>query len=108
MTAWLWLVTAGLALATLLSRSTLMLLGARVRLPPRLQAALAYAPACALAAIIGPLVLVDPAGEVQRAVLNAPLWATVTAVLVTLWTRSIVAAITAGMAVFWLLRHLAG
>ena len=45
-----WLSIAGITLSTFLARSTLLVAGSRLRLPPRVESALRFAPACALAA----------------------------------------------------------
>jgi len=53
----LWLIFALLGLATILPRASFIVPGSRFALPPRLQRALRYAPAAALAAIIVPDIL---------------------------------------------------
>jgi branched-subunit amino acid transport protein len=99
-----WLVASLLIVATALTRSVLVLLGHRVRLPTRLQDALLYAPACALAAIVVPPLLVTGDGRLVGLAGSAPLWAAIAALLITLWTKSMLMAIAGGMLVFWALR----
>lgn len=101
----IWATILGLALATLLTRSTLLVAGARVRLPALLEAALRYAPACALAAIIVPDLLVSD-GEVDLSVDNLRLLAGATAAGVYVLTRGTLSTIAGGLAAFWLLRWL--
>ena len=50
----IWLTILLLAVAVILTRCSLFMLGHRVKLPPRLQHALRYAPAAALAALVSP------------------------------------------------------
>jgi len=50
----IWIVIFSLWLATFIARSGFWLAGNRINLPQRVQEALRYAPACALAAIIVP------------------------------------------------------
>jgi branched-subunit amino acid transport protein len=86
-----WIYALLLVLATAISRSTLVVMGARLRLPPRLDSALRFAPACALAAILAP----------QHEM--APVWAALATGITMMVSRSMVAAIGLGMAAFWLL-----
>ena len=99
------LAIAGLTLVTVTTRSLFLLLGDRVVLPPRIRHGLRYAPACALAALIAPqLVLVDQAFDLSLT--NARLDAGLIAIAAMLATRSMLAAMSAGMAAFVLLRAL--
>ena len=50
----IWPILIAIGLATTLPRASFIVLGNRVVLPPVLQRALRYAPAAALAAIVGP------------------------------------------------------
>ena len=66
------LAILAVTVASLLTRSGPQLLGAHLRLPATVDAALRYAPACALAGIIVPdLVFVDGAVTWDRANLNS-------------------------------------
>ena len=99
------LAIAGLTLVTVATRSLFLLLGDRVVLPARIRHGLRYAPACALAALIAPqLVLVDQTLTVSLT--NARLDAGLIAIAAMLATRSLLAAMSAGMAAFLLLRAL--
>ena len=60
----LWLTFILIGLATLLPRASFIVLGQRASLPEAVQKALRYAPAAALAAIVGPDVLLV-GGEVE-------------------------------------------
>jgi branched-subunit amino acid transport protein len=98
-------VIAGLTLVTLATRSLFLVLGDRVVLPARVRHGLRYAPACALAALIVPqLVLVDQALTIS--ILNPRLDAALVAVAVMQISRNMLAAMAAGMAAFVLLRVL--
>lgn len=98
-----WLTILLLTLATILTRCSFFLLGRAVRLPPKLQHALRYAPAAALAAIVAPdLLLAD--GELAVTWANPKLLAGIGAVVVFLATRHLLGTIVAGMGLFTLLR----
>jgi branched-subunit amino acid transport protein len=104
MSGWyLWFAILGLTFATLLTRSGLHLAGRRVQIPPRLEAALRFAPACALAAIIAPdLAYAD--GTLALSWNNPRLIGGMAAVAIFVLTRSMIATVGGGMAVFWLAR----
>jgi branched-subunit amino acid transport protein len=98
-------VVAGLTLVTIGTRSSFLLLGDRVSLPERIRHGLRYAPACALAALILPqLVLTDQTLNVS--LLNPRLDAALIAVIAMRITSSMLWAMSAGMATFVLLRAL--
>lgn len=103
MTASDWIYALLLVLATAISRSTLVVLGARLRLPPRIDSALRFAPACALAAILAPQLLLTPAQKLVDWHEMAPVWAALTTGVTMVLSRSMVAAIGLGMVAFWLL-----
>ncbi len=90
---------------TLVTRSLFLVLGDRVILPARIRHGLRYAPACALAALILPqLVFVDQA--LSLSITNPRLDAGLIAIALMLAGRSMLAAMSAGMAAFVLLRAL--
>lgn len=100
-----WLSIAGITLATIVARSALQLAGARLRLPPRVESALRYAPACALTAIIVPdLLLAD--GALRLDLTNAKLLAGIASIAIFALTRSTIGTIFGGMAAFWVARML--
>lgn len=102
-----WLSIAGITLSTFLARSTLLVAGSRLRLPPRVESALRFAPACALAAIVLPdLAYVQ--GVLQFDLHNARLLAGVVATVFFALTRSMTGTIGVGMCAYWALRYLAG
>ena len=98
-----WITIALLALATVITRSSFFLTGRAVRLPHKLQHALRYAPAAALAAIVVPD-LVLTTGTLTDAALNPKLLAAIGAVLIFLLSRHLLATIIGGMALFTVLR----
>ena len=99
------LAIAGLTLVTVATRSLFLLLGDRVVLPLRIRHGLRYAPACALAALIAPqLVLVNQ--TLSFSLTNARFDAGLIAIAAMLSTRSMLAAMSVGMAAFVLLRAL--
>lgn len=103
---WTWVAIAGVTLSTFITRAGLLLLGERVRLPAVVDQALAYAPACALAAIVVPDLAIA-GGEVRLDPGNFRLLGALVAAAVYVATRSFVVTIAAGMAVFTALRLLA-
>jgi branched-subunit amino acid transport protein len=100
----IWIVILVLGVATACTRSTFWLIGHRVTIPPRVQAMLRYAPTCALAAVIGPDLVLGQGGEVQLTLANPKLMAGVAALGFYLWRRNMLQTIVFGMLVFTLLR----
>ncbi|HJV83965.1 MAG TPA: AzlD domain-containing protein [Noviherbaspirillum sp.] len=100
---YVWVTIGFLTIATILTRSSFFFLGHAVKLPPKVQHALRYAPAAALAAIVAPdLVFVND--SLQLAWTNPKLMAGVGATLFFLATRHLLGTIVAGMALYTLLR----
>ncbi|HEX8885138.1 MAG TPA: AzlD domain-containing protein [Noviherbaspirillum sp.] len=100
----IWLTIALLALATVLTRSSFFML-ASTRMPARLQQALRYAPAAALAAIVLPdLVLNGAAAGTAIDWANPRLLAGAGATLFFLATRHLLGTIVVGMALFTAIR----
>lgn len=102
-----WLSLIGVSLTTLVTRGSFVLFGARVNLPAVIERALAYAPACALAAIMAPdLVMLH--GTPVIGFTNPRLVAAAVAVLAFLYSRSLVLTIVAGMVAYTAFRLAAG
>lgn len=99
----IWIVIVGLTGVTVLTRSFFLVLGDRIALPARVQHALRYAPACALAALIAPEVLTAQ-GQLALSFANLKLLAGAIAIVTMLVTRSMVATMAVGMGAFTLLR----
>lgn len=98
-----WLTIILLTVATILTRSSFFLLGHAVKLPAKVQHALRYAPAAALAAIVAPdLVLAN--GALDLTWTNPKLIAGIGAAAFFLVTRHMLGTIIAGMALYSLLR----
>jgi branched-subunit amino acid transport protein len=101
-----WITIALMTLATILTRSSFFLFGHAVKLPPKLQHALRYAPAAALAAIVAPdLFLSD--GMLDLHWTNPKLMAGIGATVFFLATQRLLGTILVGMALFTLLRIMA-
>ncbi|MFZ6771287.1 AzlD domain-containing protein [Undibacterium sp. SXout7W] len=98
-----WAVIFLLMVATFIARSGFWLLGHRVQLPPRVQEALRYAPACALAAIVVPDLLLS-GGVPDVSSHNPKLWAGLLATAFFLVRRNMLQTIFFGMAVFTYIR----
>ena len=100
-------VIVGLALSTFLTRTSFLLAGSRLRLNPRIEVALRYAPVCTLAAIIVPDVLMHPpAASLDLSPLNPRLLGTLAAGLWLCWSRNILGCLATGMAAYSLARVL--
>ncbi|MDB5909291.1 MAG: branched-chain amino acid transporter [Massilia sp.] len=100
----IWAVIIVLMIATAASRSAFWMIGHHVTIPKRVQEVLRYAPACALAAIIAPDLLLGAQGQVQLTVSNPKLLAGVAAVLFYVVRRNMLLTIVFGMLVFTFLR----
>lgn len=99
----IWLTIGLLAVATAFSRTTFIMLGSRVVIPPRIQEALRYAPACALAAITVPDLLLNN-GHLQLGPDNFKLLAGIAAIAFYLVKRDMMLMILFGMLLFTGLR----
>jgi branched-subunit amino acid transport protein len=99
----IWMTIGLLMLATLLTRTPLFLFGGSIKLPPKVQRALRYAPATALAGIVVPdLVTMD--GALSLTWMNAKLMAGIGATIFFLLTRHLLGTIVVGMGLFTILR----
>lgn len=91
---------ACLAAATFITRAGMLLVSEqRLRLSPRVEAALRFAPACALSALVVPEVLA-PGGAVDLSMANPRWLAALAAAALLLWRPNMPAAIALGMAVY--------
>lgn len=97
------LAFAGLALTTIVTRGSFFVLPASIQLPPRVERALRYAPACALTAIIAPDVLTRDR-TLYFSWHNNELWSVLIAAAVFAKTRNMLVMMVAGMTAFTLLR----
>ena len=99
----IWIVIGVLALATAATRSSFWLIGQHITIPKRVQEMLRYAPACALAAIVAPdLVLVD--GHALLDLGNLKLVSGIVATIFYLLRRNMLQTIVFGMAFYTALR----
>ena len=101
--SYIWIVVGLLTLATIITRSSLFLLGHAIKLPPKLMHALRYAPAAALAAIVAPDLLLQ-GGALNLGWTNSKLVAGSIAAMFFLGTRHLLGTLVVGMAAFSLLR----
>lgn len=100
----IWLSIVGVTFATVLTRAGPLFLGREARLSPLVQSALRYAPACALAGIVLPdLLLTGDALDLSPA--NPRLAAGAAAAAVSFFTRDTLSTIAAGMAGYWVARY---
>ena len=95
----IWWAIALLTLGTFLTRAAFWLVGHHITIPKRVNEALRYAPACALAAIIVPDLLIRH-DHIEVSLTNPQLVAGIVAALFFLYQRSMFGTIILGMAVF--------
>jgi branched-subunit amino acid transport protein len=100
----IWVVILVLGVATACTRSAFWLIGHKVTIPPRVQEMLRFAPACALAAIVFPDMLLGPQGDLQLSPANPKLLAGLASLAFYLWRRAMLQTIIFGMLVLTLLR----
>lgn len=100
----IWITIVALMIATGLTRSSFWLVGHHINIPPRVQQMLRYAPACALAAIIAPDLLMNEHNVLMVNIYNPKLIAGIVATIYYLLRRSMIETIILGMAVFTALR----
>jgi branched-subunit amino acid transport protein len=99
-------VIVGLALSTLVTRTSFLVAGARLKLSHRAEVALRYAPVCTLAAIIVPDVLLHGGQVLDLSPANPRLVGALAAGLWLCWSRNIVGCLATGMAAYTLARLL--
>lgn len=101
----IWIVTVLLTLGTFLARSTFWIFGHRLTIPKRVNEALRFAPACALAAILIPDFLTYQQ-HIEISVANPKLIAALFSTGFFWMTRSMLGTILFGMVIFTLVRLL--
>ena len=99
----IWATIIALTLATAATRSSFWLIGDRIPIPRRVHEMLRYAPACALAAIIAPDLLMS-GGQIQLQLSNLKLVSGIVAIGFFLISRSMLQTIVFGMLFFTALR----
>ena len=105
MTDWeVWLTIAALTVATACTRSSFWMIGHHITIPRRIQDMLRYAPACALAAIIAPDMLLAADHSLSLSLANPKLLAALVSAGYYLLRKSMLETIVFGMLVFTGLR----
>jgi branched-subunit amino acid transport protein len=97
------IVIVGLSLTTLVTRTSFLVAGSRLKLGHRVEVALRYAPVCTLSAIIVPDVLMH-GGSWDLSLLNPRLIGVVAAGTWLCFSRNIVGCLACGMLAFSLAR----
>ncbi len=100
----IWITIGALGVATAITRSSFWLIGHHITIPKRVQEMLRYAPACALAAIIAPDLLMEGPKVLQFDTVNLKLASAVAATAYYLLRRNMLEMILFGMIVFTALR----
>ena len=93
------LAIGSLVVATFVTRAGMLLAGERLRLSRHVEAALRFAPACALTALVLPEVL-GPSGALDLSLGNARWPAALVATVFLLWRQSMLGGIAIGMATY--------
>nr|WP_229215653.1 AzlD domain-containing protein [Duganella sp. CY15W] len=93
-----------LALATACTRSSFWLIGHHITIPKRVQEMLRFAPACALAAIVAPDLILAADGHAVLDAGNLKLVSGIVATIYYLLRRNMLETIVFGMAFFTVLR----
>lgn len=93
------LAIASLVLATFVSRAGMLLIGDRLSLSRPVEAALRFAPVCALSALVWPEVL-GPSGTLDLSLGNARWPAALASAVFLLWRNNLLGGIAIGMAVY--------
>ena len=101
----IWTTIGALVIATAITRSSFWVIGQHVTIPTRVNEMLRYAPSCALAAIVGPDLLMNPA-SLAIDVLNPKLVAGLASIGWYLFRRNMLETIVFGMLLFTALRLL--
>jgi branched-subunit amino acid transport protein len=102
----IWATIIALTVATVATRSSFWLIGHHITIPKRVQEILRYAPACALAAIVAPDLLVGDAGQLHFSLANLKLVAGVASIVFYVLRRNMLQTIVFGMLVLTVLRLL--
>ena len=102
----IWATIAVLVLATAATRSSFWLIGHHITIPKRVHEVLRYAPGCALAAIVGPDLLLDAQGAAHLGLSNVKLLAGIAAIVFFIVRRNMLQTIVFGMLTFTALRLL--
>ena len=100
----IWITIIALAFATAATRSSFWLVGHHITIPKRVQEMLRYAPACALAAIVAPDLILAANGQPVLDLSNLKLVSGIIATIYYLLRRNMLETIIFGMAFFTLLR----
>ena len=96
------LAILSLVFATFVTRAGMLLVGDRLTLSRHVEAALRFAPACALTALVLPEVL-GPAGTLDLSLANARWPAALASAAFLLWRNSVLGGIAVGMATYALI-----
>ncbi|HEU4371364.1 MAG TPA: AzlD domain-containing protein [Methylomirabilota bacterium] len=101
-----WVVIAGMAIVTYLTRAPLLLMLARRALPPRVRLWLRLVPLAVLPALALPLILVDH-GRLALSPGHPPLWGAAIVLVLAGWRVNLLVTVGLGVGVVAALRALA-
>jgi branched-subunit amino acid transport protein len=97
-------IILGLTLSTLVTRTSFLVAGEKLKLGHRAEVALRYAPVCTLAAIIVPDVLFHGRETLDTDLFNPRLVGALAGALWLVWSRHIVGCLLTGMLAYTLAR----
>jgi branched-subunit amino acid transport protein len=100
----IWVTIGVLVLATAATRSSFWLVGHHITIPKRVQQMLRFAPACALAAIVAPDLLLDSEAGIHLAYDNLKLVAGIASIGFYMVRKNMLQTILFGMLFFTALR----
>lgn len=100
----IWITIGVLVVATAATRSSFWLIGHHITIPKRVQEMLRFAPACALAAIVAPDLLLGAKGGLHLGISNIKLVAGLASIAYYLLRRNMLETIVFGMLFFTGLR----
>lgn len=92
----IWIMILGMAAVTYASRVSLLVVGSRITLPPRLTLALRFLPVALLSALVLPALLIRQ-GALAFTWRNDYLWAGLLSTLVAWRTRSTILTVVSGL-----------
>lgn len=97
-------IILGLALSTLVTRTSFFVFGERIKLGHRAEVALRYAPVCTLAAIIVPDVMFHGREVMDTDLFNPRLIGAIAGGIWLIWSRNIIGCLATGMLAYTLAR----
>ena len=96
------LIIIGMFLVTFGVRYPVLTAVSKVNLPEIIAGGLKFVPPAVLMAIIAPAVLLPEGAQIDLSLSNAPLYASIFAMLIAVRTKNLLATILSGMGILWI------